>query len=569
MRLGARAGLLVIVAVLGCAAPTSPAETPSGAGTTAGERAAPVARTLVVATDTQVDGFGTMFFGGKSGPEELAAMVHRGLTDLDDKGVYFPSVAPELPSVDKGTWRVLPDGRAETTWTLRPNVRWHDGTAMSAEDIVFSWQVAIAPDVPYKERTAARLIDGMDVLDPHTVLIYWKSFTLAAGRLSGVDLFLLPRHLLEERFLNDRNGFVNSTFWSSAFVGVGPYRISGWQPGSSTDVEAFDGFYGEQPRIRNVTFRIIPEISTGIANILAGEIDVWLGSSLGVEHAQLLKAQWEPKSGGQVITIPRLIFEIRFAPGDAKVADLRMRKALAHALDRETIVRDVYGGLVGVAHSYVIPGTSGFDVIDARTTKYAYDATRALQLLGELGVQRGTDGRLRDAQGEIVSLPFSTTIGNQEREQMQATLASMWNALGLATPIQNVPLSVSQDPSYSYATLDLSGLGADFENNLPRIDSRNLRSVQNPRGANQFGYANAVVDGLLDQWARTPERAAQVEIEAQVIHRLSEDLPFLPINYRIETITATKGVRGVLPRTAAPGSTNTWNVELWTLDQGR
>ena len=147
---------------------------------------------------------------------------------------------------------------------------------------------------------------------------------------------------------------------------------------------------------------------------------------------------------------------------------------------------------------------------------------------------------------------------------MQATLASMWKTLGFTIPIQNVSLAVQADPSYTYSTLDLSGLGADFENNLPRLDSRNLRSPQNPRGSNQFGYANAEVDRLIGLWARTPERPTQIEIEAQVIHRLSEDLPFLPINYRVETITASTGTVGVLPRTAAPGATNTWNVELWT-----
>src|SRR5579862_7035445 len=79
-------------------------------------------KTLVVATDTEPDGFGEMFAGGKSGPEQVQAMIHRVLAELDDQGGYVPGVAAELPSVERGTWTVLPDGRSETVWRLRPNV---------------------------------------------------------------------------------------------------------------------------------------------------------------------------------------------------------------------------------------------------------------------------------------------------------------------------------------------------------------------------------------------------------------------------------------------------------------
>jgi ABC-type transport system substrate-binding protein len=170
---------------------------------------------------------------------------------------------------------------------------------------------------------------------------------------------------------------------------------------------------------------------------------------------------------------------------------------------------------------------------------------------------------LRDPGGEAFTLPFSTTVGNQERESLQGVIANMWKTLGFDVVIQNVTLAVQSDPSYRFPTTDLSGIGADFENNIARIDSRNLRTPQNPRGSNVWGYASPEVDALLDDWFRATERPRQTEIEAGVMHRLSEDLPILPINYRVEVVTASAGLRGLLPRTAAPSSTNTWNVETW------
>jgi peptide/nickel transport system substrate-binding protein len=559
-------GLLfaLVVFVVSCAAPagrsgqdgTLPAQPPQVS-----------VRTIVVAADAEIEGFGEMFAGGKSGPEHLQAMVHRPLADTDERGAFFASAAAELPSLEAGTWRILPDGRSETLWKLRPNARWHDGAALEPEDVIFSWQVAIAPDVPYRSRVVAVQIDSMEALDRQTVAIRWKSFYVGAGRLSTRDLFLLPRHRLEESFNSDRQAFVNSAFWSTDFIGVGPYRIARWEPGQGVQLEIFDGFYGERPRIPTITFKSIPDISTGIANILAGEIDVWLGSSLGTETILFLKDQYEARGGGQVITYPRQIFEIRLAPEDQRVADVRVRRALYHGMDREAIVGDLFVGLVETAHTYIIPGSSGWQEIERGITRYPYDPARAAGLLGEIGWRREGDGVLRNDRGEAFTLPFSTTTANKERESLQAVVADMWKAVGFDVVIRNAPLSVQNEASYRFATTDLSGISADFEANMPRIDGRNQRTDQNPRGANVWGYASREVDGLLDQWYRTPDRPRQIAVEAAVMQRISEDLPILPINYRFEAVTASRGLTGVPPRTATASATNTWNVERWELNQ--
>lgn len=544
--------------IAACAAP------PPGAERTASSPAqsAP-AKSLVVATDTETEGFGEMFGGGKSGPEQLQAMVHRVLAEADDKGTHVPGIAEALPSIDRGTWHVLPDGGSETIWTLRPRVRWHDGTDFSIDDVVFSWQVALAPDIPYKSRGAASQIAEIRAVDTRSFAIRWKTVFVGAGRLAERDLFLLPRHLLEELFQSDRVAMVNSTFWSSGFVGVGPYRITDWAPGSHVQIEAASTFYGDPPRIKNIVFKTIPDINTAVATIRAGGVDVWLGSSLGIEHARDLKGAWASAGLGQVIAYPRLIFEVRFRPDDPKVSDIRVRRALYHAIDRETIVQDLYFGLLQVAHTYVAPGTSGFEAIDAKLVKYPYDPARVGALLGEYGWRKGPDGLLRDERGEVVTLPFVTTIGNREREQLQSVIATMWKGAGFDVQIQNVPLIVSADANYQFTTTDLSGISTDFQANMPRIDGRNRKGPQNPRGANVWGYSNPEVDRLLDQWNQTLERSKQIEIEADVLHAVSRDLPILPINYRVEAITVSKGVTGVPLRSSVGGATNAWNVEYW------
>ena len=236
---------------------------------------------------------------------------------------------------------------------------------------------------------------------------------------------------------------------------------------------------------------------------------------------------------------------------------------LSVAMDRDSIVSDLYFGLLEAAHSYVSYRTNGFDRIDARTTKYPYDPTRALSLMGELGWTRAPDGLLRNERGESFAFPFATTAGNEERIALQTVIANMWKANGFDVEIGRVPLAVQSDPGYAFPTTDLSGVSAAFESNIPRIDGRNLKSPQNPRGQNVWGYDNAEVNGLLDQWLRTTARPGQIDIEAAVVYRLSEDLPILPINYRIEVITVSKGVTVVPIRSESPGNNSAWNVETW------
>jgi peptide/nickel transport system substrate-binding protein len=555
--------LILLLVLCACAAPL-PATPPGSEPGASGQAAASARRTIVVGNDAAIEGFGEMFAGGKSGPEQLQAMVHRVLAELDDKSQYQPGISVELPSTEKGTWRILPDGRSETVWTLRPNVRWHDGTPLTSDDVVFSWQVAVDRDVPYRSRASAVQIEAVEPIDASSFTIRWKTVFSPGGRLSERDLFILPKHILESSFIGDRNAFLNAPYWTNEFIGAGPYRIQEWAPGSHVRVEAWDGFWGERPRVPTVIFRHIPDMNTAVANIRAGEVDVWLGSSLGIETARDLRDSWEATGGGRILSAPRLIFLLRFRAEDPKVTDVRVRRALVHAIDREAIVRDLYFGLLNVAHNYVAPGSDGFDRIDARTTKYPYDPNRAQQLMAELGWRRGPDGLLHNDRGEDYALPFATTAGVSEREQLQAVIANMWKAAGFVVTIENVPASIQSDPSYSFPTTDLSGVGSDFEANMTRIDGRNRRGPANPRGANQWGYANEEVDALLDRWFRTFERDAQIELEAAVIHRLSEDVPVAPVNYRVESIAVARGVNGVPVRGAKAGATNTWNIETWT-----
>src|SRR5207244_2550474 len=143
---------------------------------------------------------------------------------------------------DAGTWRVADDGSMALTWKLRPGVKWHDGTELTSADVKFSWEAAREPATQLRPQGVASFITAVDTPDPSTAVIHWRLTTYKAGELSEDGFDVLPRHLLEEALLADKESFANQPYFATPerFVGSGPYRPVSWERGSQLVVEAYD-----------------------------------------------------------------------------------------------------------------------------------------------------------------------------------------------------------------------------------------------------------------------------------------------------------------------------------------
>src|SRR5581483_2355419 len=166
---------------------------------------------------------------------------------VDEREQAQPYLAEALPKLNTDTWQVLPDGRMQTTYHLRPNLTWHDGTALSADDFVFAWGVYSTPEFGVSRTGALGMMEDVLAPDPRTVVIHWKqpypdAYTF--GDLSGTAGFqALPRHILDSQFGGlDPVAFAGLPFWTAEYVGLGPYRVADWEPGTSIEGEAFDGY---------------------------------------------------------------------------------------------------------------------------------------------------------------------------------------------------------------------------------------------------------------------------------------------------------------------------------------
>lgn len=270
----ALAGLLLVALLAGC---TSQAATPPGSSPALGAPAAPKILRVAILTEpasfiSAIAGF-TTTTGGAQQPTEIA---HNWLTLTDSNNEPQPALAAELPSLERGTWQVNPDGTMETRWQLRPGIQWHDGAGFTSDDVVFGWEVVRDPALPAARSTEARLIAALETPDATTLVMKWNQIWVEAHSMGRGTIEPLPRHLMSESFARDKDAFLNSSYWSTEFIGLGPFRLAQWVPGSHVEFTRFDGYYRGPAPLDSIVLRFITDPNALVSAILAEEIDVVL-----------------------------------------------------------------------------------------------------------------------------------------------------------------------------------------------------------------------------------------------------------------------------------------------------
>jgi peptide/nickel transport system substrate-binding protein len=393
--------LVVLLIATGCAAPGPAAPAPNQSGlpatTTAPKR-------LVAAVQSDPPTLTPrMTTALEPGLDAIADLTNPGLVVIDNRGNARPVLAREVPSIENGHWRVLPDGRMETTWRLRDGLTWHDGAAVTSADVLFTHRVDQDPNLPLTPNIAYRSVERIEATDAATVIITWKQPYIEAD--IAFLLGLLPHHLLEQAYVDDPAGFAQHPYWSREPIGAGPYRVREWERGRSLLLDAFDAFALGRPRIDTVEVRFIPDQNTLIANILAGTVELTLGKTLTAEQAIQVRDQWP---SGRVESAPAnavQIFPQLLNPSPAIINNVTFRRALLHAIDRQQLADALVFGLSSVVHSYLSPSDAPeYQAMSGRVVRYEFDPRQAAQLLDGLGYTRGVDGVLRDASGARLAL---------------------------------------------------------------------------------------------------------------------------------------------------------------------
>ncbi|HEY3118233.1 MAG TPA: ABC transporter substrate-binding protein, partial [Chloroflexota bacterium] len=228
--------------------------------------------------------------GNVPGLPEITDMVHDGVAYSDDLDVWQPLLAEAVPSAENGLWKISPDGRMETTWRLKPNLKWHDGTPFSSEDFAFAAKFNNDLDIGVVPPAPLALIDAIETPDPRTIVVKWKEpFIEADSMFTPISVLPLPRHILEKPYAEDKANIFSLPYWTTEYVGMGAFKIREWVPGSHMTLVANDQYVLGRPKLDEIEVRFLTDVNIVTANLLSGAVEKHIGRGLGVEQTMQLR----------------------------------------------------------------------------------------------------------------------------------------------------------------------------------------------------------------------------------------------------------------------------------------
>lgn len=550
--------VLIVTQVLGCAPSqpdgSSPARTELQQAPP--KRLVAAIRSSPTAVTTDLD------LSAVSGADALNKLVQSGLTALEDNGVRVPQLAEAVPSTSNGLWRVLPDGRMEMTWKIRPGAKWHDLQPVRSADYALSAKVRGDKEVAVSRSPAFALVDSVETPDDATVLVKWKQPYIDADTLFSENP--LPAHLLQATYLENKAGLTQAPYWTSTFIGTGPYQVREFASGSQITLEAFDQYVHGRPKIREIEVRFIPDGTTLIANILSGVVQLTFGArNLSYEEAAEARDQWRE---GKVVANSRstvFLYPQFLNPTPPILANVQFRRALVHAINREELANTFQGGLSAVPHGYVSPEVAEYAETQLAIAKYEYDPRRTVQMIEGLGYARDTEGFFRDAGGQRPSVEVRTTTASENQKLMFA-IVDYFQRAGVAAEPHTIPQSRAQDAEYraNYPAFEMvragdgKGVFSQFHSAQARLPENNYRGGPTGDG-NRLRYMNPELDALMDKYAMTIPWQERMEYARGIIRLETDQVVAIGVIHSADANLIANRLDGV--------SQSVSNAHLWDL----
>ena len=524
------------------------------------------AKDELVLAMTQMPGTWNPIISSMLAKSLIANMTARPVTAYDADWKLVCLVCTELPTLENGKARVvdLPDGKKgmEIDVELR-DMRWGDGTPVSAKDVAFTLEVGKHPLSGVASSEGYKRVIKLDVKDD-------RRFTMTIDRVTfdynSIGLLLLPAHIEKPIFDANPAEYRNKTAYdtqsTNPALAFGPYRLVEIVPGSRIALEPNPTWTGEKPHFKRIVVRIIENTAALEANLLSGSVDYVLGE-LGLSLDQAIAFEKRHGARYNVVYKPALIWEhIDVNLSNPLLADRRVRQAMLLAIDRKAISDKLFEGKQPVAHG----GISELDpMFSPAARQYAYDPAAARKLLDEAGFATMRNNFRHNAAGERLSIELGTTAGNRVRELVAQVIQSQLRQVGIEVRIKVEPPRIFFE---SMNRRSFGGLGmyawVQRPQGVPRssLHSKEIPTAENGwSGQNYPGYANPLMDKALDDAERELDFDKRRAHFAEIQKLAADDLPSLPLFFRVDPFVIPKPLKGVTP-TGTLNSSTLW-IERW------
>lgn len=480
--------------------------------------------------------------------EDIESCVVEGLVTTDDSMRVVPVLAAVVPTPANGLVRLRPDGGMDVTWKLRPGVRWHDGVPFTSADVQFTVDALHDPRYRPESTDGFDRIASVDTPDSLTAVVHYRE-VYAPYQLQFVR-GTFPRHVLQGRDIE------HATDYNRSPLGTGPYRVAEWKTGEYILLERVPHYWrgDEYPRIRRLLFKFVPNTTTRVNQLRGGEVHV------------VALLPWDAYE--QARTAPGVV--VHRTPGNAyehvtlnerhfpPFADVRVRRAIIHAIDRDGLTRTLLGGLAPVTHGPIQPLSWAFTT-DVR--RYPFDPARARALLDSAGWADHDGDGVRDQAGRPLAFTLVTQAGYVVRENVAQAIQRQLRDVGIAAQVQlldGTALSSVWFEGRFDAMLHWWQMSADPELTLFFAADRTP-----PAGRNIDYLRDDSLTALLYASDRTIDQARRRALLQAAQRRIAELAPEVPLY----SVTRLDAVPAAL-RHFRGNPTNTgifWNVHEWEI----
>jgi peptide/nickel transport system substrate-binding protein len=471
-------------------------------------------------------------------------LMFEGLVKPDPKtGTPMPSLAT--------SWDQSGDG---LTWTfhIRPNVTWHDGQALTADDVKFTFDSIQDPKTrtPYRSRFSN--IASFDAPDKSTFTVTLRVAD-CPFLITTMQTPIVPKHLLSAS--PDIN---TDEFNSSRPVGTGPFIFKEWQRSDHLTLTANPNYWQGRPKIDQWVRRTVSDDNVLQALLKTGEIDYG-----NVSFGAMQELQAVPHLTLQSVASPILITFIAYNLDRPLFQDKRVRQALTHAIDRAAIVSSLLYDQGEVLDS-ALPSVSW--AYTSNVPRFPFDVDAAKRLLNQAGWTTGPDGILQK-DGVRFALTLSTNSSNKERTAIATIAQDAWRKVGIDVQTQLMETNAffaKYQQTRDFDAIVAGGAGLTIDPDQTSFWS----SKSIPGGTNFVHYTSPQVDQLLDLARAAPgcDPAARKVYYEQLQQILADDQPFtflyaaktgVFINKRLQNVQASSWA-GASPFIA-------WGIKDWTV----
>lgn len=511
---------------------------------------------------------------------DAAAILLEPLAHIDEQDKFVPFLAAEIPTIENGG--VAADGTS-VTWKLKPDVKWSDGSAFTAGDVVFTWQYCSTPESACTYKSNFDAVDKVEALDPLTVKVTWKApnpnpyqvFTSYTGTI-----------LQQAQFANcigvAASADASCQTANLAPIGTNAWKLKEFRPGDTIVYVRNEHFRDAA----NVYFDTIVIKGGGDAATAAravcetGEVDyAWnLQVQKAVLEPILAAGKCDAVSGGSY-GVERI--EINFANPDPALgekrsdpdqphpilSDLKVRQAIAKAVDRQGIADQLYGtGGKPTCNIVVAPAQ-----IDSPNTTCARDVAGAKRLLAEAGWSDTNGNGTVDKDNQELVLSFQTSV-NGLRQSEQAIIKQNLSEVGIQVELKAIDPGVyfggnqgnSDTLNKFYADIQMYSNPPDSANPAFYFAGwlcANANSSANLwQGGNANRYCNQAYDDLYAQFAKEFDPARRAALAIQLNDFLVNDVATIPLINRVTPFGKAKDLTGPTPNTF---DSKLWNIATW------